>query len=181
LTFDTKRDLNALIVMCFSPDGSQLVSTLVDRRLRKLVATRDFLASMEIKSGLSRVSFDIDGTSITLIYNDDKIQRWKISFAHSPNYVDDSDSVLSSLPMVFIPIHDTEPSALLDKSPHQCHRDRQGPWIIDKQNRRRLWVSLDSYISYHGEKVVVGSASGSITIVDFSNVKKLHKSLFLWL
>jgi WD40 repeat protein len=159
--------------MCLSPDNSQLVShTWKDELKLWDVATGHCLASRKFLPRSKNLSLDFDGISIIMTGSNGKklLGRWTLSSAPHPNHIDDStQSHLSPLPMVFVPIDDTETSTLPDKSPHQYYSDEQRSWILDKQNRRRLWIPPDSKINCHGEKVAFGSGTGTVTVVDFSS------------
>jgi hypothetical protein len=105
--------------MHFSPEVSRLVSLSFNPYLVNLwdVATGDRLASMEVGSAfrLTDISFGVDGTSIILRDSDYKFQRWTLSdAAHNPNRTDNLSTPLPRLPMVFVPIQDTDPPALPD-------------------------------------------------------------------
>jgi WD40 repeat protein len=171
-----------LFGMCFSPSGSQLLTvTWTNGHLVvKLweVATGDCLALMEINSEYTRnvpASFGLDGTSITLTVNA-KIQRWGL---HSESSTDEDTKNPSSLPMVFVPMPNTEWSISPDRpSQHQYRHDENSPWVLDKQNRRMLWVPPDLRLrsDFCGTKVVFGSTLSTggrlgVTIVDFSDIE----------
>jgi WD40 repeat protein len=171
-TFEQDR----VLCICFSPDGGQLAS--LSKLYSKLwdVTTGDCLASMEVNRRwiFTDISFDGDGSSIILsgTYN---TQKFSLSSAHNPNDFDVFENNLSTPPMIFLPVQDTEPFTLPDASPHQYHLDEENSWVLDNQNRRRLWVPPDSESYFHGPKVVFGSTTGTVTIVDFSKCKNSVK------
>jgi hypothetical protein len=81
---------------------------------------------------------------------------------------DDKDEH-SSFPMEFLPLHDTEQSV---SSHLSCYRQESG-WILDEQERQVLWVPLDllDTSDAYGKKVVLGSKTGRVAILDFSDAK----------
>jgi WD40 repeat protein len=157
--------------MSLSPGGSQLVSLSWDEVKLWDTATGDCLASM--KAGFykfTEILFSVDGSSIILRDRSDNIKRWSLSSAHNPTHT--HNSTTSHLPMIFVPIQDMEPPTLPDISPNHYHYDERKPWVLDKQNRRMLWVPPESKAYFHGEKVVFGSRSGRVTTVNFPNVSE---------
>jgi hypothetical protein len=127
------------------------------------VTTKDTLASTEVRtdSEFSNISFDVHGSSVILRDRRDKIQRWTLSSAHHSH----------RLPMDFLQTQDMEPPTMPDVSRHQYHCDERSSWVLDKENRQVLWLPHDFRRCCHGEKVAFGSANGTVTIVDFSDVR----------
>jgi hypothetical protein len=163
--FDSPND------MSFSLGGTQLVSLSASEVKLLDITTGDCLASMKSKSGkFSGISFGVDGSSIILRDRDNEIQRWTLSSAYNPNHT--HNSTTSHLPMIFVPIQDMEPPTLPDISPNHYHYDERKPWVLDKQNRRMVWVLPESKAYFHGEKVVFVSRSGRVTMVNFPNVSE---------
>jgi WD40 repeat protein len=164
--------------MCFSLDGTQFVSLSALEVKLLDVTTGHCLASMQVEyRKFTDISFGVDGSSIILRGdNDDNIERWILSSAHNPNHIDDSTTPLPRMPMVFLPVHDTVPPIFPDVSPPQYHYDQKSSWVLNNKNRHILWVPPDSEGYCHGEKVVLGSSSGRITMVYFRNVRtaQLH-------
>jgi WD40 repeat protein len=162
--------------MRFSPDGSQLVSLSFSHLdMVKLwdVATGQPLASMEASFDpkSTEISFGVDGSSIILRGDsDDNIRRWTLSSAHNLNHTDNSTTI--RLPMVFVPVQDTEPHIFPDVSQNHYHCDRKSSWVLDRQNRRMLWIPPDSKAFCDEERVVLVSGSVMQIIVDFSNVTR---------
>ena len=153
----------------FSPNGNQLVSVRYSQGVMDLdlweVATGECLASREvINRAFHKVSFSVDGTSVFL---EDKgsAMGWRIQ--HS---TDDSYSNRSPLPMEFVTLHDT----LQPVSPRLYHYLQGSEWILDEKKRRVLWVPFDLRSrrnDCHGKKIVFGSYSGNVQILDFSDVE----------
>jgi WD40 repeat protein len=94
--------------MSFSPYGSRLVSQSYNWDLVKLwdVAAGDCIASMDVTSAITGVSFDGDGISIILRDRGNKRQRWVLSYAHNPTHID--SYLPSPLPVVSVSIQDVE-------------------------------------------------------------------------
>jgi WD40 repeat protein len=174
----TFRHDDHLRSMCFSLDGTQLVYLSKSEVTLLDVRTGDCFASMQVEhEKFTDITFGVDGSSIILRgYNDDYIERWILSSAHNLNQTDNSTTPLPRMPMVFVPIHDMVPPIFPDVSPPQYHYDQQSSWVMDSQNRRMLWIPPDSQGYCHGEKVVLGSQSGRVTMVYFKNVRtaRLH-------
>jgi len=150
----------------FSPNGNRLVFL---GRIRGLemweVATGKCLASLDVDGFFKKVVFSVDGTSVILeSYNSLKVARYGISPAHSS-----SKDEYSSLPMEFVPLHDTQSSV---SSHFYCYREGS-EWIIDERERWILWVPPDlRYKSDScGTMVVLASESGRLVIVDISDVQ----------
>jgi len=154
----------------FSPNSNRLVSLreplyLDERHSMRLelweIATGTCLASVEIDRSFDKVVFGSDGTGV-ILESSNNTMRWSISPNQSP--ADDH----SSLPVKFVPLHDTRQSV-----PTRLHYWQRREWIVDEQERRVLWVppemryTGDSY----GKMVVLGSDSGRVPIVDFSGVQ----------
>jgi WD40 repeat protein len=155
--------------MSFSLDGTQLVS-LSESEVKLLdLRTGHCLASMQVQDKeFTDISFGVDGSSIIMRGDSDaKIQIWTLSSAHNFNQTDNSTIPLPRMPMVFVPVHDMVPPIFPDVSPLQYHYDQKSSWILDSKNRRILWIPPDSQGYCHGEKVVLGSRSGRVTMVYF--------------
>jgi len=170
--------------MQFSSDGSQLVSfSYYDHYYHGKsmylelweVATGDCLASTQVDNHFDTVAFAVGGDSVILTSRATQAQkRWMIS----PNTRDlpssnSSNGDHSLLPMSFFPLHDTQQPTSLDVPSHQVYFKQYDEWILNKQKRRVCWVMPDlrgyTYDIY-GEKVVMGSSNGRVTIVDISDV-----------
>jgi len=172
-------------VIRFSSDSSQLLS--LTRRLRCLtlwkVETGSLLAEVEGDgkfNDYNDVAFGVDGTSI-ILQNRHSVKRWRISPAPSSDHnlpigIDRNNH--SSLPMVFVPMlddqqHSTPPAIV----PHQYRYEKENGWILDGQDRRVLWIppSLKGDASdCYGKKTVIGSFTGMVTVVDFSDHQVEH-------
>jgi WD40 repeat protein len=164
--------------MCFSLDGTQLVSVSTLEVKLSDVTTEDCLASMQVEpEKFTNISFGIDGYNIILRGSGDaKIQTLTLSLAHNPSHMDDSTTPLPQTPMVFVPVHDMVPPIFPDVSPSQYHYDWKSSWVMDSRNRQMLWTPPDSKGYCHGEKVVLVSHSGRVTMAYFQNVRtaRLH-------
>jgi hypothetical protein len=130
---------------------------------------------MEVYGTFEKVVFGVDGSSI-ILEKGDLMMRYRISPTQSSS--NDHKSDHSSLPMEFVPLHDTQQSVSSDRqsvSSHP-HRYRLGnEWILDEQKRRAFWVPPDlrdprTFHSY-GKVVVLGYQSGRVVIANFSNVQ----------
>jgi hypothetical protein len=185
--------------MKFSPDGSQLMvageeycydaSTWHINLLD--VETGACLASMPVDDYLheSDITFGVDGTSISLSGNLGNLKAWRIVpiLSNAGTYIDnessnkssdyefsDDDSCTDDLPMVFIPVDVALLRPILP-SFKQGFYEPEEEWIVDQQNRRVCWVPPDARTiessDCHGEKVVLGTENGGITIVDLSGVR----------
>jgi WD40 repeat protein len=160
----------------FSSNCSRLVSlergyTRQDGQSARLelweVATEKHLASMELDGYVEKVTFGVDGTSVVL----DKISstmRYEISSIQSSSN-DDKDGH-SSPPMQFVRMDDKQQFV---SSHLPCYRQESG-WILDEQERRVLWVPPDlrNGSDAYGKKIVLGSDSGRVAILDFSDVRR---------
>jgi WD40 repeat protein len=166
----------SLLSLRFFSDGSQLVSQSESSLELWDVATGDCLASTQVYMYRANI-LDVDGINIILRCADGEIHRWTLSYAHNLTEFDDSND-FPTLPMVFVLAQDTKPPTLSDASPRQYNLREQGSWVVDNQNRRRLWMpgSGMTRSDFHGEKVAHGSANGTVTIVDFSNVSTVQFS-----
>jgi WD40 repeat protein len=160
--------------LAFSPNGNRLVSFTGDLKLELWeVATGKCLASLDVGRpvNLKKVVFGVDGTSVILEdYGSLEVVRYEISPIHSSSSSNHDKDEHSSLPLEFIPLHDTRPSAI--SSDFHCYR-QGNEWIIDEQDRRVFWVPPDlRYTSDScGTKVVLGSQSGRVAMVDISDVR----------
>jgi len=173
--------------MCFSPNGSQLAYLHgIEPKEVKLwdVATGDHLASMQVKDSIISISFNVDETSLILNLGY-KEEWWRIisstptSFYHDgsdadSNYVSIDESYTSSnrpLPKFFSYEQDQQPQIQPEISLHHYRHDHgaKSPWVMDRQGRRVLWAPTDSreMSDCNGKKVVFGSRSGVVTIVEF--------------
>jgi len=156
----------------FSPDASQ-IAYLMDGSIELLdVETGNQLTRFALSCKLShhsRLLFSADGTEI-ILESDDGTKRWKIS----PNLSHDPSSSFSEnpLPLVLIPFPDEgHPISHYLHQPYRFSEDHN--WILDEQGQRVLLFPADyrdCNISWHGQRVVVGSLSGRVAILDFSDV-----------
>jgi len=180
--------------MCFSLDGSQLAcfsNNFVNPKEVKLwdVATGDCLASMKVNDySIENISFTIDETSLILSLKD-KMEKemWRISSTPTPfhgssdadiEYDSNRESYTSNsqaLPMVFVREYDQEPRTSPEMSPSYYVYDHDSRWVVDRQGRRALWVPTDprQISDCNGNKVVFGSPSGVVTIVEFPDTGRL--------
>jgi WD40 repeat protein len=162
--------------ICFSADGSRLVIVMSRSGLNQLwlwdVATGEWLASIEVETsftGRPSISLNVDGTHVILRLAD-KTMRWRLSPAPTPSHessINTGTSSLSSPRMDFVPIHDTELPTPPDVSPrHQYHRDLKREWILDRQDRRVLWIASDlrQEIGSYEEMVAIGSTNRRVLI-----------------
>jgi WD40 repeat protein len=169
----------------FSLDSSQLMSVGHEGAAEDApiilvelwdVATGGCLASTEMEDfsvDLGRdLTFDLDADEI--LEGVDWLQRWTLPSA--PNFHDDSsinDEDPSSLPMIFVPtIQNTAPFTFPSESQHYCRHEKWSSWVLDRHQRRILWVPPGLCLKSDscGRRVVFGSESsyGRVTIVDFS-------------
>jgi WD40 repeat protein len=161
-------------VIRFSPDGSQLLSVWNTSRLTLWeVETGQLLAETEAHGYLHRpdIAFGVDATSVVL-QTFRTVMRWQISPAPSSDYQDDNRNNHSSLPLIFIPIHDEHQSTSPSVAPCQYDYDEGEGWISDEQGRQVLWIPPDrrGKVDRYGEKFVLGSPSGKVTFVDLSDL-----------
>jgi WD40 repeat protein len=158
-----------------SPNGDRLVSLReplhpgekISVRLELWeIATGKCLTSMELDRCFDKVTFGVDGTSVILEDNGETM-RWSISPNRSTP--DGDKDGHWSLPITFVPLHDTRQSA----PPCLHHYQPLNEWILDEQERRVLWVPPDlrNTSDSYGKKVVLGSVSGRVPIVDVSDVQ----------
>jgi WD40 repeat protein len=152
--------------LVFSPNGNRLVSLTDDLKLKLWeVATGKCLASLDVGGSFNKIVFGVDGTSVILESSGSlEVVRYGISPTHSSSSNHDKDKH-SSLPLEFIPLHDTQ-------SPVSSHFSGWD-WIRDEQERLVLWVPPDlKYTSdFCGKKVALGSRSGRVVMVDISDVQ----------
>jgi hypothetical protein len=138
---------------------------------------------MDVDGQFPNVAFGVDGTSIILEKDDSSVMKWEISPAptstqksFTDNQSSDADELPAddNLPMVFVPTPGTQLSVFPNVTPpHQYHHEQSSEWILDEQKRRVCWVLPDlrgAKSDCHGKKVVFGSITGRVTIVDFSDV-----------
>jgi len=178
--------------MCFSPNGSQLASLTTNdfhSRVKEVklwdVATGDCLASMKLDDyWIHNISFTIGETGLILSLEDFlKMEKkmWRISSAPTPFHGSsdaDGESYTSNsqaLPMVFLREYDQEPCTSPEISPPYYVHHHDSRWVVDRQGRRALWVPTDpgQIIDCNGNKVVFGSTSGVLTIVEFPHAGRL--------
>jgi hypothetical protein len=145
------------------------------------VETGKSLAEMTVVDDVSlSFVFDLDGTICHVPKHSNRsLGRWRISPAPSPDhesFIDDNKNDHSSLPMVFVPIHDeTQQQSTPSISPAiaqpQYKLSWGGGWINDKQKRQVLWIPPDlrGPSDCYEKKVVTGSGAGKVTIVHFAN------------
>jgi WD40 repeat protein len=170
----------------FSPDSSRFLSV---RRLHSAdystvpthvilceVEAGKSLAEMKVVDGSASFVFDIDGTIRNVSVKDGSLRRWRISPAPSPNHgssIDDNENVHSSLPMVFVPVHDEQQQSTTSVfpaiTPPQYKSSFGEGWIKDKEGRWVLWIPPDlrGRSDCYEKKVVIGSEIGKVTIVHF--------------
>jgi WD40 repeat protein len=177
LTFETPEpDIHYVhISLVFSPNGNRLVSlrhpfNWGDGSPKRVdlweIATGKCFASMEVDE-FDKVAFGGDGTSVILENSSEtESERWSISPNQSTTD-DDKDDHLS-LPMKFVPLHDAQQSI-----PTRFYHYRRGRgWIVDEQERQVLWVppDMENTGDSCGNRVVLGSPSGRVPIVDLAEV-----------
>jgi len=180
-TLNTQKSSHSI---SFSPNCSQLVSCDVfyDKYLWTYhlnlfqVATGERLASTQIEERPKQVTYAVDGTSITAQFANSAME-WKISPAiisnhNSPHGGNENDR--SSLPMVFVSMHDIRQPLSSDVPAHQPYYQMGSKWIVDEQKRRICWLPSafrglknDS----DGKKIALGRSSGTVTFIDFSGVR----------
>jgi hypothetical protein len=85
---------------------------------------------------------------------------------------DDDQDGHSSLPLEFLPLHDTEQPVSLHRHIHLQSRENS-EWILDEQKRPVFWVPPDMMngSDCYGKKVALGTESGRVVILDFSDAK----------
>jgi len=80
--------------------------------------------------------------------------------------------------MVFVPMLDDQPHSTPPAIvPHQYGYEDENGWILDRQDRRVLWIppSLKGRASdCCGKKIIVGSPTGNVILVDFSDHQVEH-------
>jgi hypothetical protein len=140
------------------------------------VATGERLALTQIEGDPTTLVFDGDGTSVIANFGNSAM-TWKIFPATTSNHKSpdgDNENDHSSLPMVFVPIHDLHPPLSTDVPSHQPCYQQGSKWILDEQKRRICWVLPDLRSIFggcNGKMVAFGSRSGMVTIVDVSGVR----------
>ena len=171
----------------FSPDHSQLVSLTsasqpysptVTRYLELWeIATGDLLASIQLNSDdFDNVAFGVDGSSVISDSKNTQTQgRWTISPRNRDLSTDNNhNNDHSPLPMMFVPVHNTQqPTSIHVPSP-QVYYDDMDEWILDNQKRRVCWLRPDlrsRQHKFHGGKVAIGYLNESVVIVDISDVR----------
>jgi hypothetical protein len=142
------------------------------------------LAEMRVADEFISFVFDLDGTILHVQKDHRSLGRWRISPAPSPDHessIDDNKNDHSSLPMVFVPIHDeTQQQSTPSISPAIAQPQYKfswgGGWIKDKQERQVLWIPPDlrGPSDCYDKKVVIGSDTGNVTIVHFSDDNSRH-------
>jgi len=160
---------NIVPQFAFSPNGNRLVSLTRDLELELWeVATGKCLASLDVGRYFNEVVFSVDGTSV-ILETPSSVVRYGISPTHSSSSSNHGKDGHSSLPLKFVPLRNTQPSV---SSNFHCYRQRS-EWILDEQDRRVLWVPPDlrGKCDSCGKKVVLGSPSGRVVIVDISDVQ----------
>jgi hypothetical protein len=131
------------------------------------VATGKCLAARKVDGSIQKIIFGVDGTSVILESKDSVVS---LGISSMQSTTDDNNNNRSSLPMEFVPSHNTRQPA----PPHLYHYRQGSEWILDEDMRRVLWVPLDlrdKCNDFHGKKVTFGSQSGKVVIFDFSDVK----------
>jgi hypothetical protein len=123
---------------------------------------------MEIDLSFDKITFGVDGTSI-ILENNKKMMRWSISPNQSTS--DHGEDDHSSLPMKFVPFPEAQQSIPTCFRHYPCQRE----WIVDEQKRRVLWVPPDMRhkSDSYGKKVVLGSVSGRVPIVDITDISDM--------
>jgi WD40 repeat protein len=170
-------------VLRFSPNSGQLLS-LGDYLTLWEAGTGSLLAKVRLHRKFNDVSFDFDGSCVILRsrQNPHSVERWRISPAPSSDHnlrpTRTNSNNYSPLPMVFVPMHDDQQHSLSPAiASHQYHYDPIDGWILDRQDRRVLWIppNMRSY-AYDccGKKVIVGSPTGKVILVDFSDNQVEH-------
>jgi len=91
---------------------------------------------MDVDHSFDNILFGVDGTSVILRNNDLVSHRWQIS--PSPSYNHNNRNDHSSLPMVFVPMHDEEQQST---SPAVAHKI-----IVMIRKVGGFWISrIDGY------------------------------------
>jgi hypothetical protein len=130
------------------------------------IATRKCLISVEVDASFRKASFSVDGTSVILESKDSKT-GWRLSPNRSA--IEDHKNNHPSHLMEFFPIPDAQQSV----SPRLYHYHQENEWIVDEKERRVLWVPPDlrHESDSYGNMVALGSQSGRVPILDFSDVR----------
>ena len=123
------------------------------------------------------MSFSADGNHIIMEAHNG-IKRWNIlPSGGSSGHITGSPSSqtlpeATSFTMVSVPTPSDEPAYSHDDLWCGPYRHPVGSeWIIDRDNRRLCWIPADRRCSdVHGPKVILGTASGRVIIVDLSGI-----------
>jgi len=140
------------------------------------VATGERLASTQIEGNPTVLVFDGNGTSVIANF-DNSAMKWIISPATTSNHRSpdgDNENDHSSLPMVFVPIHDLHPPLSTNVPARQSCYQQGSKWILDERKRRVSWVLPDLrnlLNDSNGKTVAFGRYGGMVTIIDISGVR----------
>jgi len=187
-TLDIVNLQDVALYIMFSPNHSQLLSLhystspsgdgFIKNNYIVLweVATGERLALTQIGGDPTTLVFDVDGTSV-IANVDNSAMKWKISPTTTSNHKSpdgDNENDHSSLPMVFVPIHDLHQPLSTDVPSHKRCYQKGSKWILDEQKRQVCWVLPDlrnAQGDCNGKMVSFGSCGGMFTIVDISGVR----------
>jgi len=164
-------------VIKFSPDSSQLLSLgMSHQESRNLTLweakTGSLLAEVQVDRVFDNVAFGVYGIRVILQSRQThSVETWRLSRVRSsghnlPTRINGNNQN-SSLPMVFVPVHDGQQRST--SPPRHRYNIRNG-WILDGKSRRVLWVPPNSRSHASdccGEKIVMGCSTGKLAIVDF--------------
>jgi WD40 repeat protein len=159
----------------FSPDESKLVSVSRDGIQVWDAETGSLLAFNQIYRSIEWITFS-DGDEIVVQAGGklEKLKLYAVSTS-SPNIDPSEQTEGTSTPFDLVLSTDDEPTNQLQ--PSTSYRLLQGrsrawndQWIVDSQGRR-VFHWLDAQVSAcHMTKLAVGTSTGRVGIVDFSNI-----------
>jgi WD40 repeat protein len=169
---------NSVELIRFSPDESKLVSASNDKSIRVWDAeTGSLLAFNYTNRSIEWMTFS-DGDEI-VVQGDGKLEKLKlcaVSSTSSPT-IDPSEELEmegTSTPFDLVWSTDDELTIQPPSTSYRLFRDRSDEWddqwIMDSQGRR-VFHWPDGYVSAcHMRKLAVGTTTGRVAIVDFSNI-----------
>jgi WD40 repeat protein len=171
LIWTLRSDAGPIVGLAFSPDSSQLVAVshlggiqLWDVVTGQLLARRgDSSQQSQVRP---RISFTADGTSVVVDNT-----TWRIS----PVSVFAAGTSSNRLSLAFV--RGSETKSVPGIIPPQYYLAHDEGWVLNQQGKRICWVPPDrrSTVSNrqrdaHGNMLALGSKSGKVTILDFSDV-----------
>jgi WD40 repeat protein len=161
-------------LVALSPDGTRMASVSYSGINLWSLATGKSLSVLQLwNRKISKILFDVDGFSILATDHDGCTMSWRIPTAPLPNRLQFNHRKSASLPIFLTPTQ-TEWTLRNESAPSRCWHYKQGDeWIVDDNEMRVLWVPpgrRDSRSSdVRGNKIAVGTYSGRVYMVDFSD------------